>query len=67
MSDVYELLSRSDRNYLDKLADRAGLHVDDMIPEIVSAWLTLHKDAPNALPTDPLARLSSAVRKRGGR
>ena len=55
--DLRDALSKSDRRLLDRLAEAAGISPEALLPEIVSGYLRLLREAPDALPRDPLAPL----------
>jgi len=67
MLDPMAQLSASDRRRVADLAAKAGVEPDAMISEIVSAWLRLWKDVPNALPEDPMRGLVLGAARRAGR
>ena len=52
MDDVYAALSAKDRRLLDRVATGANVSIDALLPEIVSAYLRLMRDVPDALPSD---------------
>lgn len=65
MADVLDRLPASDRRILRRLAEAAGVDLEVAAVEVLRAYLRLAKDAPGALPADPLARAArSAARGR---
>ena len=60
-------LSPADRRLLGRLAEAAGTTAEAMLPEIVTAWLRLLRDAPDALPANPLAPVVHGARSRAAR
>ncbi len=67
MADLLEELPRRDRDLLRAMAADAGTSTKAMSLEILRAYLSLVRGAPQALPADPLRRLaSSAIRGRRG-
>ena len=59
MCEVVDRLPRSDARQLRRMAQMAGASEEDMAAGIVRAWLSLVRAAPDALPNDPLRRLSA--------
>lgn len=63
--DVLDLMSRSDRATLARVCDGHDLAPEQLIAEIVAAYLRLIKDVPEALPRNPMASLHAGARRRG--
>jgi len=58
-------LSRTDRRALEKLALIAGAGLPEMACAVIAGYLRLMRDAPGALPKDPMRGLASHARGQG--
>lgn len=67
MSDPVAGLTQKDRQMLQRLADQAAVSVEAMLAAIIGQYFDLMRDAPGALPRDPLAGLALSARRAGGR
>ena len=56
MNDFLNLLPARDRAALVRLAEAARVPPEIMIVQVCCAYLRLARDAPGALPSDPLSR-----------
>lgn len=65
MAELIERLPRADRRLLDTMAADAGSTAEEMAREMVRAYLSLVRSAPDAMPYDPLRRGVQAVISRG--
>ncbi|MGR3498795.1 MAG: hypothetical protein ACU0E9_07875 [Limimaricola soesokkakensis] len=63
MADPLDHLSASDRRLVGRLADDWKLPVEALIPALVAGYLRLLRDAPDALPRNPLAPLHAAAER----
>lgn len=63
---VVEMLSASERRAVERLAAEAVTGVEAMAAAIVSNYLILMRDAPAALPADPMRGLSVSAKNRRG-
>lgn len=61
MSDFTDNLPAADRRALLRLAADAAVPAEALAVEMVAAYLRLLRDAPGALPRNPLAPLASRV------
>lgn len=60
--EILATLRDGDRKLFEDLAARAGVTAEDLLPAMIAAYLRLYRDAPQALPTDPLRGLAAMVR-----
>lgn len=68
MADLVQMnaLPASDERLVVRMAADAGVSVEAMRREILRAYLGLVRGAPEALPNDPLRRLSYQMMQKGG-
>jgi len=66
MSEVFRALRSKERRIVRIMAEAEGANIDEMIGGMVAAYADLVDGAPDALPNNPLRRLTaSAIRKAG--
>lgn len=66
MSEIFDTLPPRDRRMVRRMAEETGVEVNAMMAQIVRAYAGLVHGAPDALPNDPLRRLTTrAIRKAG--
>jgi hypothetical protein len=63
MSDVLDSLTPRDRKLVRDMAADAKSTPDLILPAIVSAYLTLMRDAPAVLPNNPMAGLQARANR----
>lgn len=63
MDEVLSALSQSDRRMIDRMAIEAGVPATALLPALIEGYLRILKDAPAALPRDPMRGLGVAARK----
>lgn len=66
VSVMFDALSKPDQRVVERMAAHAGVDTCAILPEIVSAYLRLLRDVPDALPVDPMAGLSVGAQRRAG-
>lgn len=67
MSDLAMPLQPKDRQAVERMAKDAGVSVEAMAAAMIARFLDLMRDAPAALPRDPMRGLSIAAAKRRAR
>ncbi|MEH6834828.1 hypothetical protein [Falsihalocynthiibacter arcticus] len=64
MADVFASLEPHVRRDVQRLADVNGVSPEALMPEIITAYVRLLRDVPEALPRNPLAPLVERARSR---
>lgn len=68
MSDVFDALKSKDRRLVRRMAEATGKSIDQQLALIVGAYSDLVQGAPDALPNDPLRKLTARhLKTMGGR
>ena len=62
-ADLIDTLRASDRRLLHKMAEAAGASAEAMAAAMVESYLVLVRDAPGALPRDPMAGLGASAKR----
>jgi len=67
VADTLAALDPGVRRDLQSIATSSGVPPEALIPEIVAAYIRLLREAPGALPRNPLAPLSAGAKRRAAK
>ncbi len=65
MADLIDALPPSDRNLVRSMAEDDNTSPEAMLRQIVREYLGLVRSAPDALPNNPMRRLTAATLRKG--